>query len=494
MSKIGEFDSKSHESIILEARSMSVDHSSELIKKEQRIADEICVTGLHERDGEVTKEHLAGMCCQIAHQLREGGDIERALSYFTEAADLGSREAKMWIGEYDLPHREDRKAVQMSEPKMDIRGYAVTVKFIEILKKLHAQNPKEYTEETIQKIEGNFKIGHCNGFRAFFTQLCLTKHLETGLDRMGEYDRLMRDILTFEGELLEPPIGAFYRDFEASLSSEQKKDLDLTNQIKEIIQFIRFAQQVLYEANDFSDVERNLDAFSWNRQTNVKGILGEKYHRSEGYSTFNWFADIGDFMDTLSAYLTGDNIAWVDMAMAAEEAHAIAIFMRKGAYYLYDVNTKSLEDNYDPRHGTLEFNSLSAVREYLLTKYEKYAKSEDSGYGCVFFVERGEVVQNYPTCIQERDRLNFLGSVRALKHSKLQEEVDQRLKEIEKKLFEVSLKFAAEGNVNAEYKLAEYYEKGEGADLDLSKALEYYERAVKKGHEGAVEALKRLEG
>jgi TPR repeat protein len=492
MSKIGEFDSKSHESIILEASSISVDHSSELIKKEQRIADEICATALHERDGEVTKEHLAGVCCQIAHQLREGGDIERALSYFIEAADLGSQEAKMWIGDYGLPHREDRKAVQISEPKMDIRGSAVTVKFLEILKKLHAQNPKEYAEETIQKIEGNFKIGHCNGFRAFFTQLCLTKHPETGLDRMDEYDRLMRDILTFEGELLEPPLGTSYKDFEANLSSEQKKDLALTNQIKEIIQFIRFAQQVLYESNGcYGLLQQNRDVFSWDSQTNVKGILGEQYYRSEGYPTFNWFADIESFMDTLSVYLTCDNIAWIDMAMAAEEAHAIAIFMRAGAYYLYDVNTKSLEDNYDPRYSALQFGTLSAAREYLLTKYEKYAQVKEPGDGCVFFVERGGRVQNYPTCTQEEDRLKFLETVRALKAFKLN---GQKLKEIQKKIFETALKFAAEGNVDAEYQLAECYEKGEGTDLDLSKALEYYERAAKQGHEGAIEALKRLEG
>ncbi|MBP9693665.1 MAG: sel1 repeat family protein, partial [Alphaproteobacteria bacterium] len=116
---------------------------------------------------------------------------------------------------------------------------------------------------------------------------------------------------------------------------------------------------------------------------------------------------------------------------------------------------------------------------------------KEPGDGCVFFVERGGRVQNYPTCTQEEDRLKFLETVRALKAFKLN---GQKLKEIQKKIFETALKFAAEGNVDAEYQLAECYEKGEGTDLDLSKALEYYERAAKQGHEGAIEALKRLEG
>lgn len=48
---------------------------------------------------------------------------------------------------------------------------------------------------------------------------------------------------------------------------------------------------------------------------------------------------------------------------------------------------------------------------------------------------------------------------------------------------------ADEGHSNAQYKLGIMYEKGQGVDQDMTKAVEWYTKAAKNGHIDAQENL-----
>src|SRR6266542_3899463 len=63
-------------------------------------------------------------------------------------------------------------------------------------------------------------------------------------------------------------------------------------------------------------------------------------------------------------------------------------------------------------------------------------------------------------------------------------EIDQSEKEInedERKAFEITKKLADKGNLEAQYKLALLYEKGDGIEYDLEKTFYYYQKAAENG-------------
>lgn len=57
------------------------------------------------------------------------------------------------------------------------------------------------------------------------------------------------------------------------------------------------------------------------------------------------------------------------------------------------------------------------------------------------------------------------------------------------KLFEVHSKFAALGSAEAQYKLGQMYEEGQGTQADYAKAREWYEKAATQGYDKAKQRL-----
>lgn len=61
------------------------------------------------------------------------------------------------------------------------------------------------------------------------------------------------------------------------------------------------------------------------------------------------------------------------------------------------------------------------------------------------------------------------------------------------KLFEVHSKFAAMGSAEAQFKLGQMYEEGQGTKADIAKAREWYGKAAAQGYDKAKQRLEVLD-
>ena len=58
---------------------------------------------------------------------------------------------------------------------------------------------------------------------------------------------------------------------------------------------------------------------------------------------------------------------------------------------------------------------------------------------------------------------------------------------------EYFIKAAEKGHAASQLQLAVMYEKGEGCEVDIGKAVKWYKAAAEKNYKEAIDALKRLE-
>lgn len=363
--------------------------------------------------------------CQMAHDYRAKGDRLKAFDAFVMAAEAGSYEAKFWLGDVKLLVPASERPFIQKPPisiieKSDICQNVILQKWVGILKGLQQNNSKAYDLETIQKIEKDLSEGHCNGFSFDFIRLAFSRNLVADYDCTEEYFTLMQRMVTSQSETFEPPEKFSYKRYaqgdDQKLSKEEKERLAFTNEAKEFIQSIRFAQQNLHDKNEWG----------WNRRTaitsdqfNVHDILGNKYQESLRISTRTPYGEVGLLIAAIQANLTEENAIKLHFPTEIGGGHVTAIIYREGKYYFFDPNNTSLEENYDPRYSALLFDSIEKLELEIKKVYQRsvpenkrYAYGGDQtnlkGLCTAQVIDREGVKTNYLNWPDVIDRLNYV--------------------------------------------------------------------------------------
>lgn len=351
-----------------------------------------------------------------AHKRIAKGDMIGGLRAFQEIATRGSREAKFWLGDIErlapLPSPEKpSKSKTLNIEPVDIQQALLLRKFTSLLYQLHEINPNAYAKRTVDRIANDLQKGHCNGLAIYHTQLSILKHPGKTRYRSNEYYDFMQKMMSWDQELFEPPHGFNYHKYRAGdvqgLSPDEQERLSFTDDFKEVLQLIRFEQQVFHEASS--------QIFKGQNTPDKMGlILGPRIQRSETYQLMTKNGDITPFLPTLKAYLTNKNAAFFSIPAADGENHAISICYRGGKYYYFDSNHTSLETDYNPQQSAISYDTLEDLAQQISTFFQIFEMNvkpfqfRNIGPTKLTFFDLKKRETQYPTAESETNRLQII--------------------------------------------------------------------------------------
>jgi TPR repeat protein len=368
------------------------------------------------------KSELSKLLFELSTLQQEGKDTEKKLK------EIENKKAEI-LNQISLA----RPRTEAPKSKTLIHQDRLLNKFVDILKQLQAQNPAAYDEKTINSIIKDLLEGQCQGFSLYFTQLALLKDPTDQSDRTHEYNDLMNDILRWDGDLYEAPEGFSYIKYQngdkQGLTPDQEARLAFTNKVKELIQIIRFEQQNLIEVGQWgknqisetNDLLKQMPSVPYNQThlVDFRMILGDKFQVSETTQIMAGLADITHFLPMLEKNLTENNVAKLSVLIGIS-GHGISIMKREGKYYYFDSNNTGIEENYNPHHSALSYDSLEKIAAYIQTKYKNEASPDHPDFSPMgrtrlCFINLQSTPIDYPTAEEvsnqiDQENLSFLDS------------------------------------------------------------------------------------
>lgn len=314
------------------------------------------------------------------HELRDG-NLLKAFHLFRQSVKAGSEIAKRWI----VPNNTNPSVPDYAPVEGNICQDAILGKFKQILEQLKSSNTA-YKEDAIEKILIDLIPGHCYGFSLFYAQMALQKADPLKLNSLRAYHSFCQFIIHWDGEVFEAPKGFSYSKYRAGdkqgITPEQEERMHVTTQIIIFIQIIRYAQQKFHEAIEWSkslphhdelEAKGLLQYIPLSAQHDILGILGQDFtipmqlFRSGSIGSESQF-----FINALKANLADNNVALLSFPTTIPQTgkHIVTILFRNNLYYLFDSNTRSDEDNYDPNYSARYYTNLELLYKQIKKKYK----------------------------------------------------------------------------------------------------------------------------